>query len=176
VSQEYAPRELVLRWQLDYKKHMKARFGANCEVSEHLDNINTQKARTASAVCLGPTGNMQGTYKFFNLLTGHVIKRHSFTVLPYPNRMIRLVHKWGVRSKQQSDLLFKNRKNEDFTWSNEDVDLITDNAMELPPAPFSDVTVEVPGVQLECEQAVAAVEEPYLPSEEDVIAANSVLI
>ncbi|KAL7532447.1 hypothetical protein ACHAXR_004632, partial [Thalassiosira sp. AJA248-18] len=31
VSQELSPREIVLRWQLDYKKHMKARFGAYCE-------------------------------------------------------------------------------------------------------------------------------------------------
>jgi len=100
---------------------MKARFGAYCEVAEHADITNTQKARTTPAVCLGPTGNMQGTYKFFNLLTGHVIKRRSFTVLPYPNRMIRLVNEWGEKSKQQNHLTFKNRKMKTFlgtmtTW------------------------------------------------------------
>jgi len=143
---------------------MKARFGAYCEVSEHTDITNTQKARTTPAVCLGPTGNIQGTYKFFNLLTGHVIKRWSFTVLPYPNRMIRLVNDLGVRSKQQNYLILKNRKNEDFCCNDDDVDLITDNAIQLPSAPFPDVTAEMSGVQLECEQGVGVVEEPHLPS------------
>ena len=79
---------------------MKARFGSYCEVSEHVDITNTHDARTTPAVCLGPTGNIQGTYKCFNLLTGHVIKRRSFTVLPYPNRMIRLVNDWGLRNSK----------------------------------------------------------------------------
>ena len=89
VSQEISPREIVLRWQLDYKRHMRARFGAYCEVSEDDDITNTQKDRTTPSVCLGPTGNIQGTYKFYSLLTGKVIKRRNFNVLPYPQRMVK---------------------------------------------------------------------------------------
>jgi len=42
----------------------------------------------------------------------------------------------------------------------------------LPSAPLPDGTAEKPGVQLECEQGVGVVEEPYLPSEEEELAAS----
>ena len=172
ISKEHSPRELVLRWQLDYKKHMKTRFGAYCEVAEHADITNTQRARTTPAVCLGPTGNMQGTYKFFNLLTGHVVKRRSFTVLPYPSRMIRLVNEWGKKSNKNNDLIFKNRKNEDFAWDDDDEDLINDNAEEPPSSPFPDIPAEMPGVEVDHEQGTNAIEEPPAPSEEEELAAS----
>ena len=87
------------------------------------------------AMCLGPTGNFQGTYKFFNLLTGQVVKRRNFKVLPYPDSMIDKVNEWGQKNKQENELIFKNRNNEDFSWlgDNEDseLDLIADNAVEV---------------------------------------------
>ncbi len=54
---------------------MRARFGAYCEVLEDKDITNTQEDRSTPAVCLGAMGNIQGTYKFYSLLTGKVIKR-----------------------------------------------------------------------------------------------------
>ena len=65
-------------------------------------------------------------------------------MLPYLNRMIRLGNDWGVRSRQQNYSIFKNRKNEDFSCNDDDVDLITDNTIELPSAPFPDITAEMP--------------------------------
>ena len=100
---------------------MPARFGAYCKVSGDDDITNTQKDRTTPAVCLGPTGNMQGSYKFYNLITGKPIKRRGFTVLPYPNRMVKLLNEWSSKSKQEeTDLIFRNRNNEDFSWASED--------------------------------------------------------
>lgn len=52
------------------------------------------------------------------------------------------------------------------------MDLLTDNVTEVPPDPFPDVTAEMPDLQLECEQGVDVAEEPYLPSEEDELAAS----
>lgn len=145
---------------------MKARFGSYCEVSEFDDITNTQKDRSKPAMCLGPTGNMQGTYKFFSLITGHVIKRRNFDVLPYPDRMIKKVNEWGRISKiLEDDLIFKNRNNEDYSWLDDDLDLIDDNAVEPAAAPFPDIAAEIPGIQLERDQTVSAVEAPPIPSE-----------
>ena len=83
--------------------------------------------------------------------------------------MIGLVNEWG-KSNKQNDLIFKIRKNEDFSWNDDDMDLIADNAKELPSAPFSDISAGMSGVKVECEQGVSAVEEPRVPSEDEELA------
>ena len=101
---------------------MKARFGSYCEVSEDDDVTNTQEDRSTPAVCLGPMGNMQGTYKFFSLITRHVIKRRNFDVLPYPKRMIKEVSEWGRKSNQDEDLISAQRSDTCFIGSKVDPD------------------------------------------------------
>ena len=118
---------------------MRARFGAYCEVCDDNDITNTQDDRSTPAMCLGPTGNFQGTYIFFNLLTGQVVKQRNFKVLSYPDRMIDKVNEWGQKNKQENELIFKNRNNDDFSWLGDDedseLDLIADNAVEVQQAP-----------------------------------------
>ena len=48
-------------------------------------------SRTVGGISLGPTGNIQGTYKFLSLLTGNVIQARSFTILPMPTEIIKMV-------------------------------------------------------------------------------------
>lgn len=84
ILQEYSPRELVLRNQLDVSLHAQYPFGAFGEAYDDLDRINTMQERTRSCINLGPTGNFQGTHKFLNPETGEVIKPKKFTVLPMP--------------------------------------------------------------------------------------------
>jgi len=69
VSEQYSPWEIILRHKLTYKKHCCALFGSYCEVHEDNSPTNGMKPRTIPAICLGPTGNIQGTYSFLNLLT-----------------------------------------------------------------------------------------------------------
>ena len=179
ISQELSPREIVLRWQLDCKKHMKARFGAYCEVSDDSDITNTQDDRSTPSMCLGPTGNFQGTYKFFNLLTGDVIKRRNFTVLPYPNRMIKKINEWGAKNKLEAKLTFHDRNNKPFSWEDDAADelnLVADNAVETEAAPFPDIPAEMPGVRLQEDMPVTALESVPVPSDHDladVAAANA---
>jgi hypothetical protein len=40
------------------------------------------------AITLGPTGNLQGSVKFYSLDTGRVLKRRLFTPIPMPDRII----------------------------------------------------------------------------------------
>ena len=170
ISQDYSPRELVLRWQLSADKHMEARFGDYCETHEDDEITNTMKARTTRGICLGPTGNMQGTYRFFDLDTGQVVKRKGFTKLPYPGRVVNLVNKWGKAARSEEGLSFRNRKNEEFDWDDDDdINLIADNAVEIPSAQFPAIAAEMPGVALESDTPTTAIEEPPAPSEDDLI-------
>ena len=61
VSDEYSPRELVLRWQLG-EQHLKHSFGSYGLAYEDPTRTNTMEPRGTEVICLGPTGNMQGTY------------------------------------------------------------------------------------------------------------------
>ena len=53
------------------------------------------QARTLGAICLGPTGNSQGSYKFMNLRTGRRITRRKWTNLPMPQEVIDRVNELG---------------------------------------------------------------------------------
>jgi hypothetical protein len=77
VSEKYSPGELVSRHKLDAKLHCRIPFGAFCEVHANPDITNTMEPRTRWGICLGPTGNLQGSYKFMSLTTGKRIVRRS---------------------------------------------------------------------------------------------------
>ena len=89
VSSIYSPRELLVRWRLDYKKHCRVLPGTYCKVHDEPLPSNTMVPRTHKGIALGPRGNLQGTVKFYCLNTGRVLKRHSFMSLPMPNSVIQ---------------------------------------------------------------------------------------
>jgi len=68
------PRELMVHWKLDYKQHCRVQPGTYCEVHDEPIPLNTMAPRMHAAIALGPTGNMQGSVKFYCLTTGHVLK------------------------------------------------------------------------------------------------------
>jgi hypothetical protein len=102
ISEEYSPRELLLRHQLDVSIHATANFGCYCEAFDDPTITNTQEERTKSCIYLGTTGNFQGTMKFFDLETGQVIKRRKMTELPMPDSIIKRVEYWADRDKQEA--------------------------------------------------------------------------
>ena len=67
---------------LDWKKSCKIHFGEYVQVQEDRNLTNTLEDRTQGEICLGPTGNLQGTYNFFLLLSGGEIARGQFTEVP----------------------------------------------------------------------------------------------
>ena len=71
--------ELISRHKLDAKLHCKTPFGAYCEVHTDPDITNTMEPRKKWGICLGPPGNIQGSYKFMSLSTGKKIVRRKFT-------------------------------------------------------------------------------------------------
>ncbi|KAL7466255.1 hypothetical protein ACHAXS_006545 [Conticribra weissflogii] len=125
VTQQFSPREIVVRQQVDYKKHCQVPFGAYCEVFEDRDQTNTMASCTRGAISLGPTGNMQGTYKFFCLTTGRVIKRQQFKELPMPGSIIRKLEQWDGDTNIGA-LTFADRRGNPYQWNKEYSDTRTD--------------------------------------------------
>ena len=50
------------------------------------DITNTMEPRKKWEICLGPPGNIQGSYKFMSLSTGKKIVRRKFTETPMTER------------------------------------------------------------------------------------------
>ncbi len=71
ISKKLSPRELVSRHKLDAKLvHCRAQFESYCDVHVEPDITNTMDPWIKWTICLGPTRNLQGSYKFLSLMTG----------------------------------------------------------------------------------------------------------
>ncbi len=144
ISKKWSPREIVSRHKHDAKLHCKVPFGAYCEVHVNPDITNAMEPRTRWAICLRPTGNMQGSYKFLSLTTGKKVTQGKFTEMPMTDSFIRRINSLGKKDQSKSGLSFKNRKGEEYIFDNEDeYDMI---AKVRTPAPFPDVAADAPGI------------------------------
>jgi hypothetical protein len=85
-------KELFTGRKVDYSVDCKVQFGQYVQTHEDLEVTNTMKPRTIGAISLGPVGNIQGTYYFLSLTTWRVIKRRSWTPLPMPEEVIKLLN------------------------------------------------------------------------------------
>lgn len=139
---KYSPREFLLHHKLDAKLHCHAPFGSYYEVHNDLDHTNTMQCRTHPAICLGPTGNLQGTYKFLSLDTGKCILRRNFTELPLTDSIQKLVDRMAQAENWPDGLLFANRHGNEFHFTNDDLD----EPLVSTPAPFPDLPAEMLGV------------------------------
>ena len=85
ISDTISPCEIILRRHLDFEKHCRGNFGSYIEA--HYDDVitNTMKSRTYPALLLGPTGNIQGTVKAYDLTTGRVKKPRSCLLYTSPS-------------------------------------------------------------------------------------------
>jgi hypothetical protein len=100
VSMVHLPRELLVQWKLDYKRHCRVVPGTYCEVHDESLPTITMVARAHEGIAVGPTGNLQGSVKFFCLKTGRILKRRLFMPLPMPDRVIKRGNYIGKGEKQ----------------------------------------------------------------------------
>jgi hypothetical protein len=111
VSYEISPRNIMPGIQLDYNKHCQLPFGSYIQAHQEPSPTSTQAARTVGAmICLGPTGNIQGSYKFLNLRTARIITCRCWTPLPMPQKVIDPVNQLGKAEGQPELLTFYDRK------------------------------------------------------------------
>ena len=171
VSDRFSPRELILRHSLDVKRHCRAPFGAYCETHEDNTPTNSMKTRGMPSICLGPTGNRQGTYNFLSLTTGLVTKRRQFDEMPAPESVIQRVNSLSSSNSVSSTLVFADRHRVPYAWP----DNTTDSDAGLDPTPiasYPDVPAEMPGILLERHQPTSTtsrdVAAHILPSSDDI--------
>ncbi len=114
------------------------------------DITNTLDTRTKWGFCMGPMGNLQGSYKFLLLTTGRKVTRRKFTEMPVTEAVIRQVEAMAVKSGAVKWINFKNRKGVKFEFDNDkeyEMLLEPDN-----PAPFPDIPAEAPGMLTKLEE------------------------
>ena len=156
ISQTISPRELLMRWRLDYKKHCRVQPGTYCEVHDEPVPTNTMAWRAHKAIALGPTGNLQGSIKFYCIDTGRVLKRRSFTPMLMPDRVIKRVNKIGEQEGHGRTFRFLNRQKQAYEWTDEvpkDDDFFQGMLEdEVDATPYPDISAELPGVELDKEE------------------------
>jgi hypothetical protein len=142
----------VSRHKLNAKMHCKVPFGAYCEVHVNPDITNMMEPRTRWGICLGPTGNMQGSYKFLSLSTRNKVTQRKFTEMPMTDGVIRMVDSLGKKERCKSGLSFKNMKGDEYTFDNEDeYEMIAEARI---PVPFPDIAAEAPRILTDQEKMI----------------------
>ena len=165
ISTRFSPREILRHNKLSIKHHCVAPFGSYCEVHEDNDPTNGMQSRGLPTICLGPTGNIQGTYSFLNLSTGLVIKRCRFVELPAPDSVIQRVNDLAATSGVPTTLVFADRTKTPFDWP--DNEPLSSTLDSTPMAVYPNLPAEMPGVLLERHIPIpgdqSPFDEPYAP-------------
>jgi hypothetical protein len=100
VSQTLSPRTIVTGLHIDYTKHCQVTFG------QYVHTREKHNARTVGALALRPTGNAQGGYYFYSLMSGQRIHRTCWTELPMPAEVQDRVHALARRANATRGLTF----------------------------------------------------------------------
>jgi hypothetical protein len=95
VSDTLSPKTIMSGETLDFKKHLGLQIGQYFQVHEEDNPRNRQVARTKGAISLGPSGNLQGGFKFMALNSGKKIVQRSWDVIPLSDVVINRVNELG---------------------------------------------------------------------------------
>ncbi len=82
ISDTLSPKTLMTGETLHHTKHLSLQIGQYCQVHEEDTPRNSQLPRTKGAICLGPSGNLQGGYKFMSLNSMKKIVQRSWDAIP----------------------------------------------------------------------------------------------
>lgn len=167
VSENLSPKTIMTGGVLDFKKDLSLQVGQYCQVHEEHEPRNSQRARTKGAIALGPTGNLQGGFKFMSLDTGMKITRRSWDVIPINDLVINRVNALG--HDQPEDMVFLDRRGRPIG----DIEIpgvdASDEAgpslddFQLPGVdPIVEDAIEIPGVDAEGPQ------DPFQDAEEEI--------
>jgi hypothetical protein len=173
ISVDFSPREIVTQLKIDFSKHCRVSFGAYVEASEDADITNTMRPRTHACIALGPSGNLQGSVKCFDLETGMVVKRRTIVELPMPDEIIAKVSEWGEKSMKEQfhhKLEFLNRMKQKYDWDGDEAEI--DEGLVEPDLVDPDLDSNTPGVLLAGEDELP-VEQPIEQDEEIANAAQA---
>jgi hypothetical protein len=160
VSETLSPCKIAMRHKLNFTKHCRAQFGSYCNAHDEPVPTNTMVTCSTPAIVLGPTGNLQGTYKFFSLETGKKIKRRKLMAYPMPDLVIKQVEALGKSSSGVFD--FADRNGILFEW-NEVVDECLEGIVEEDVVLYPSLVAEFLGVTLGRDPPIPTIEEDIMP-------------
>ena len=132
---------------LNYNLQLTLHIGQYCQVHEEFTPRNSQLPRTQGAICLGPSGNIQGGFKFMSLATGKVLSRRTWDNILIPNSVITRVNQLGKDQPEQ--FIFTDRKGctigdvETITLDDK-YDLNYDDPVEIPGEDRGEIEIETP--------------------------------
>jgi hypothetical protein len=175
VSETLSPCKIVYRHKLDFAKHCRLPFGTYYEVYDESMPTNTMVTHSTPTIVLSPTGNLQGTYKFFSLAMGKKVKQCTFTPYPMPDLVIRKVEVYGKSTPLPGSFGFANRNGILFEW-NEEVDEFPEGIIEVKDIVlYPSLAAEHPGVALEQDQPLPPIKEELIPQghAKDAVAHNA---
>jgi hypothetical protein len=95
VSDTLSHKTIMSGETLDLKKHLSLQIGQYCQVHEEDTPRNSQVACTKGAISLGPSGKLQGGFKFMTFNSGKRTVRRSWDVIPLPDIVINRVNELG---------------------------------------------------------------------------------
>jgi hypothetical protein len=112
ISQTLSPRTIVTGLGIDYHKHCCIEYGQYVQTQEKHDN--TMTTRTIGALALRPTGNQQGGYYFYSVMSGQRLHRTHWTELPMHAEVRDRVHALARRANANRGLTFTDSNGNDL--------------------------------------------------------------
>jgi hypothetical protein len=109
LPDDYSPRENFTQRAINYKRDLRVGFGDYVQVQVPIDEseYNSMKSRTEGAIAVYPTGNLQGSVKFFLLGSQKIVTRDQWVPLPMPPPVIDYLNSLAVKSPVSNDPVFK---------------------------------------------------------------------
>ena len=114
VSDRLGPGAIVLGRTYDFNKLCGpgTRFGEY--VQTHEDTDNTMRERTVGAITLWPSGNVQGCFHYYGLITGRRLHRRKCTALPMTDEVIARIHSIADRQNVPEGVEFRRVNGAEF--------------------------------------------------------------
>ena len=112
IYKTISPRTIITGKTIDYNSHFRIKFGQYVQTHEKHDN--SMMPRTIGTIALRPTGNKQGGYFFYSLLSGEKIHRTHWTDVPMPEDVKDRLHAMARRAKADQGLSFTDRTGTDL--------------------------------------------------------------
>ena len=95
-----SPRVKATGRKIPFDKEYSIGFGDYVEARDPAVKSNDAEApRTNSAIALWPTGNLTGSWKFFDITTGETIVRSQWRKLPTTEIVIKAMNEWASQDE-----------------------------------------------------------------------------
>ena len=109
ISDRIGPIEIMTNMKLDLNKITKIAYGDYAQVHQKTVT-NSMESRMVAVICLGPSVNVNVSYRWYSLYSGKVLYRIQFTSLPMPIDVIHWIEYMTKILGHTQELTFHERK------------------------------------------------------------------